>query len=189
MKLLIGMLFVCVGGMLFGQEKLAKDLDGDKKSDSLYFKDNRIVCALSSKKYKKTFSREIETLDGYAFKSTKSGFEFGFHAMRAGYAGQFRYDAKSGKIQLIGMSRYEFGNAANDGSGESSVNLLTGNYIGNWNYYDHTQEKLVKIPSIKTKMTFSKTYLEAFNEGILETFAEKCSTLYYTEKAKMTGRK
>lgn len=189
MKLLIVTLFICTGGLLFGQEKLAKDLDGDKKTDSLYFRENRIVCVLSSKKYKKTFSKEIETLDGYAFKSTKSGFEFGFHAMRAGYAGQFRYDAKSGKIQLIGMSRYEFGNAANDGSGESSVNLLTGDYIGNWNYYDMDQEKLVKMSPIKTKMTFAKTYLEAFNEGILQTFAEKCSALYYKEKSKMTGRK
>lgn len=54
------------------------------------------------------------------------------------------------------MSRYEFGNATNEGSGESSVNLLTEDYIGNWNYFDHLanneEGELAKIPTIKTKM-------------------------------------
>lgn len=30
------------------------------------------------------------------------------------------------------MSRYEFGSASNDGSGSSSINLLTGNYIAKY---------------------------------------------------------
>ncbi len=84
------------------------------------------------------------------------------------------------------MSRYEFGNAANDGSGKSSVNLLTGDYIGNWNYYDETKNKLVKIPTIKTKMYFPKIYLEEFNDET--NYPEKCATLYYKYKKIMLSK-
>lgn len=106
--------------------------------------------------------------------------------MRAGYKNQFRYNKKTKKIQLIGMSRFEFGNAANDGSGESSVNLLTNDYIGNWNVYDHLANnengELIKLPTIKTKMKFGIINLEDFGEETYFNFSEKCSTLYYKEK-------
>lgn len=89
-------------------------------------------------------------------------------------------------MRLIGMDRYEFGNAANDGSGESSVNLLTGDYIGDWNYYDPSANEeageLIKIPTIKTKMLFAKIYLEAFSEETYFGYAERCSELYSQRK-------
>ena len=84
------------------------------------------------------------------------------------------------------MSRYEFGNAVNDGSGESSVNLLTGDYIGNWNYYDHLANneagELVKIPTIKTKMKFKVIHLEDFGEDVYFDYGERCAALYYKQK-------
>lgn len=85
------------------------------------------------------------------------------------------------------MSRYEFGNAVNDGSGESSVNLLTGNYIGDWNYFDHLANnengELIKIPTIKTKMVFRKIYLEDFNDEIPSNFTSECAQLYEKYKS------
>ena len=87
------------------------------------------------------------------------------------------------------MSRYEFGNATNDGSGESSVNLLTGDYIGNWNFYDDLANneggELVKIPTIKTKMYFKTINLQDFGEDVYFDYADRCSKLYYTKKQKM----
>ena len=84
------------------------------------------------------------------------------------------------------MSRYEFGNAANDGSGESSVNLLTSDYIGNWNYYDASANneagELVNIPTIKTKMKFKIITLESFSENTYFDFADKCSSLFQKHK-------
>ena len=80
------------------------------------------------------------------------------------------------------MSRYEFGNAANDGSGESSVNLLTGDYIGNWNYSDQETDILIKIPTIKTKMKFKNINLEDFAEETYFNYAEKCAELYHKHK-------
>lgn len=147
-------------------QKLIKDIDFDGKKDNVYIdvKESVIVCQLSSQNFRKIKSKPISILNddsGIHFK--KDGFEFYNHWMRAGYYNQFRYNKKTKKIQLIGMSRYELGNAAHDGSGESSVNLLTNDYIGNWNFFDylaHNEDgELVNIPTIKTKMKFQETNL------------------------------
>lgn len=173
----------------FGQNKLIKDIDNDGINDTMYVDSikSTIICKLSSNKFKPMSSKPIEILNfSSGVNETKNGFEFFNDWMRAGYKNQFRYNPKTKKIQLIGMSRYEFGNAANDGSGESSVNLLTGDYIGNWNYYDpfanNEEGELIKIPSIKTKMKFEVINLEDFGEEIYFGYAERCAELYYQYK-------
>lgn len=145
--------------LIFGQNKFTKDLDGDTIMDSIYidYDTLKIVCQLSTTNFKKIKSKEIEMLNqSSSIDDAKDGFLFSNHWMRAGYHNQFRYDKNTNRIRLIGMSRYEFGNASNDGSGESSVNLLTRDYIGNWNYYDNDKNELIKIPTIKTKMYLKK---------------------------------
>ena len=183
-------LFFCAN-YSFAQKKLVKDLDFDGLKDTVYFdpETSAIICRLSSAKFKKVKSKSLEaSKDNASIEATKNGFEFHVNWMRAGYANQFRYNKVLKKVQLIGMSRYEFGNATNDGSGESSVNLLTGDYIGNWNYFDHlaNNEKgeLLKIPSIKTKMFLKQTFLEDFSEATFYNYADNCSKLYEQAKAK-----
>ncbi|WP_316818331.1 hypothetical protein [Pedobacter nyackensis] len=171
------------------QHKLVKDIDFDGKNDTVYVDTDEsvIVCQLSSRQYKPLKSQPIEILNQQSgVSSTKNGFEFQNHWMRAGYHNQFRYDKKTKQVQLIGMSRYEFGPANNNGSGESSVNLLTGDYIGNWNFYDNLanneQGKLVKIPTIKTKLWFNRVYLTGFSDKVYFDFSKRCSGLYYKHK-------
>jgi hypothetical protein len=127
-------------------------------------------------------SQEVDIFDGSHIENAKNGFYFNINFMRGGHKNQFRYYNKTKRIQLIGMSRYQFGNAANDGSGESSVNLLTSDYIGDWNYFDHNKTVLIKIPTIKTKMVLGKVYLEDFSEETYFGFAKKCEELYHTRK-------
>jgi hypothetical protein len=149
-------LIICAN-LSFGQNKLVKDIDHDGKNDTIFIdvKKSTIVCKLSILNYESVSSKPIEILnEPSGVIETKNGFAFFNDWMRAGYKNQFRYNSKTKKIQLIGMNRYAFGNAANDGSGESSVNLLTGDYIGNWNYYDMGKDSLIKIPTIRTKMKF-----------------------------------
>ena len=170
------------------QYKLLKDLDSDGIRDTVYLsvEDSTIVCRLSTQNFAKIVSKPIQILNWQSGVSeTKNGFQFFNDWMRAGYRNQFRYNSKTKKIQLIGMSRYEFGNVSNDGSGESSVNLLTGDYIGNWNYSDWENEddKLIKIPTIKTKMYFETINLEDFSEDAYFEYAEKCAELYHKHKS------
>lgn len=161
----------------FAQEKLVKDIDFDGKNDTVYIdqKEFEIICRLSTQSFKKIRSKPIEmSSDNTYIKSTRNGFELRNNWMRSGYAGQFRYEKLEKRIRLIGITEYAFGNAANDGSGEASANLLTGDYIGNWNYFDHLANKengeLVKIPTIKAKMKFKKIYLEEFDEESYFTY-------------------
>jgi len=164
--------------LVFAQGKLVKDIDFDGKNDTVYIdqKALQIVCRLSTQNFKKLRSKEIEmSSDNTYVKATRNGFELRNNWMRAGYACQFRYEKVEKRIRLIGITEYAFGNAANDGSGEASANLLTGDYIGNWHYFDHlaNNEKgeLVKIPAIKVKMKFKKIYLEEFSEESYYTYS------------------
>lgn len=184
-KNIIILTLTIVTNLTFGQNKLVKDLDNDSRNDTVFIdiEKSTIVCKLSILNYKPLSSKPIEILnEPHGIIETKDGFVFANDWMRAGYKNQFRYNSKTKKIQLIGMSRYEFGNAVNDGSGESSVNLLTGDYIGNWNYYDLQKDSLIKIPTIKTKMTFKTIYLEEFHDETYFTYAERCAKLYNKHK-------
>jgi hypothetical protein len=171
------------------QNKLVKDLDQDGILDSVYVEpvQSVILCKLSTQKFKAMTSKVIEIMNETSgVKATKNGFEYYNNWMRAGFYNQFRFNAKAKKIQLIGMSRYEFGNASNDGSGESSVNLLTGKYIGNWNYYDMKNEELVSLPVITVKMSFKPVYLEGFSDEVYFDYGERCVKLFreYQEKSR-----
>lgn len=168
--------------------QVTKDMDLDGIQDSISYDANRgvIICKLSSQNFNAIYSQgELSDEMNAGVQETKSGFEFVNNYMRAGYASQFRYEPKEQKVRLIGMSRYEFGPASNDGSGKSSVNLLTNNYIGEWYHYDMRKEKLVKMPVISTKMYFPTIYLEDYNGNTELDYGEKCSSLYYLEKKKM----
>lgn len=168
--------------------QVKKDIDSDGVIDYVYLDtlDYKIVCKLSTKKFKPIYSKTNLTDDlNSRIRATKNGFEFRVNYMRAGFANQFRYDPKTKNIQLIGMSRYEFGPANNDGSGSSSVNLLTNNYIGDWNYYDMEKEQLIKMSTIKTKMYFPKQYLENYNAEYQSKYEDNCSKLYYKHKRKL----
>ncbi len=161
---------------------LNKDIDFDGKKDKIFIdkKTSRLVCLLSSRNFVRYESQPLESLlEAIDIKPAKNGFYLNVYFMRSGYSNQFRYDKKRKKLRLIGMSRYDLGNAANDGSGEASVNLLTGDYVGNWHYYDHKKEKLIKIPTIKTKMKFNKIYLEDFNDDTYFNFADRDTTFLY----------
>ena len=196
------MMMLGISTFAFAQDKLVKDIDLDGKNDTVYLdqSDYRIVCRLSSQNFRKLKSKPVETSgDNSYIKPKRNGFEISVNWMRAGYACQFRYEKAEKCIRLIGISEYAFGNAANDGSGEASANLLTGDYIGNWNYFDHlaNNEKgeLVKIPTIKTKMKFKKIYLEDFDEESyfsyqtqLEGLVEKHKTAEKNRRAKISNK-
>lgn len=167
-----------------------KDLDHDGVKDSCFYDPNRsvIICKLSTQQFKVMRSKSDLTQEWNAgIQATKNGFEFYENYHRAGFAHQFQYDDQSKKIRLIGMKEYEYGNAVHDGSGESSVNLLTNDFIGEWNYYDLIHDKLIKMPTIRTKMYFPKVTLEKFEGRFQVDYAEKCVELYEKQKAKSIG--
>ena len=185
--------FLAMTNFAKGQNSLIKDLDQDGVKDTVFVDVNtaKIVCLLSTLAYQPISSKPIEILNETAgITATKTGFEFFNDWMRAGYKNQFSYNSKTQKIQLIGMSEYQFGNAANDGSGEGKLNVLTSEYVGNWNYFDLEKQKLIKIPTIHSKITFDTIFLEDFSDETYFIFGQKSSELFEKHKdLKMTGGK
>lgn len=117
-KSVVTLIFLLTQFIVFGQNTLLKDVDNDGIIDTVYVDSTKytIVCKLSTKNYNPISSKPIEILNLMSgVIETKNGFEFFNDWMRAGYKNQFRYNTKTKKIQLIGMSRYEFGNVVNDG--------------------------------------------------------------------------
>ena len=167
--------------------QVLKDLDGDSIKDSVTFNsEGMIICKLSTLNFKPVYSQpNLSDEMNSGVRETKNGFEFFIDYMRAGYAHQFRYEPKEKKIRLIGMSTYNFGPANNDGSGEGSFNLLTNTYIGEWYHYSNSENELIKMPTIKSKMLFPKIYLDNFDGSHLDEFTVKSSALYYQYKKKM----
>ena len=171
--------------LIFAQDShLSADFDGDGIADKVYSQNGTVTYQLSSQKFKKVASDGFEDIGEIFFDNTKNGFKVKLNQMRAGYAYQFRYEKETGKMRLIGMERYEFGPANNDGSGESSVNLLTNTYIGEWNYFDNEKVKLIKIPTIKKKMVFPKTYFDTLKNEF-STYIDKDVSYYLAEKKRL----
>lgn len=182
-RVLIFIFLFIVSQSCFSKEFLLKDLDNDNINDEIIFdkKNAQIICKLSSQNLVPIRSKKLEYLnDVSGIESTKNGFQFYNHSMRSGYYCQFRYDLIEKKIQLIGMSRYNFGGATHDGSGESSVNLLTNKYIGEWSRFDVKKQKLTKLPTIRRSYIIKKVYLTDFSVKQPDDFVSFCDNLRNT---------
>lgn len=184
MKTSILMFLIIISNSFFGQttRKIVKDFDGDNKKDTVRIdSDNNIlICALSTQKYKKVKSKEIQKLNfGNTLLATKKGFEFWNDFDRSGFKCVFEYNFKAQKMQLIQMRRVDDVLVYNYGEkykGSSSVNLITNKYVGN--FYEVQNNKVVKIPTIFTDMIFAKTYLETFSDRLCFEYEAKCLALY-----------
>lgn len=179
-RLLILICFLSISKKCIAKDSLMKDLDNDSIKDEVIFdKENaQIICKLSTQNFIAIRSQKLEDLnDNSGIGLTKNGFQFYNHSMRSGYYCQFRYNPVENKIQLIGMSRYNLGGASQDGSGESSVNLLTNKYIGEWIRFDNKTKKHTKIPTIKKTFTIAKIYLEGFSVKQPDDFVDFCDNL------------
>ncbi|RAJ32153.1 hypothetical protein [Pedobacter cryoconitis] len=164
------------------------DLDKDSIKDIVIFdrKYATLICKLSTQKFKTITSEDFEfERVSSGINATKRGFEFVNNNMRAGYRSEFAYDKTTKKIQLISMKRYELGPANNDGSGESSIDMLINTYQGSWNYYDDQKDKLIKMPLIRQKMVLPITYLSAYNDAVFFKFQDLCVKIFGQHKAEL----
>ncbi|WP_347218735.1 hypothetical protein [Chryseobacterium sp.] len=190
MKKTILFLLIGLSGSVFGQtiREIVKDLDGDSIKDTIRIDSDSktLIGFLSTQKFKKIESGVIWKLNfGNTLESTKKGFEFWNDFDRSGFRCMFEYDPKARKIRLVKMRRiddilsFDYGNQA---KGQSSVNLLTNEYVGN--FYTVTHKKLQKMPTIKAKMTFPVTYLETFSDTLCFEYERQCLALYKAQEKK-----
>lgn len=192
MKVNVFLFLILMSSLGFSQStrQIVKDFDGDKKRDTVYIDsdEDKLYCMLSSNNYKKVASQEIRSLNfGNTLEETPNGFEFWNDYGRSGFINEFQYNKKAKKMQLVLMKRtdydidrYKYGEAVRHGSGKSSVNLITNQYIGN--FYDVYQEKLRKLSTISETMVFPETFIDSFSDAINFDYEKRCLSLY--EEAK-----
>lgn len=175
------------GQVVNENDTLWGDLDDDAIADTaIYDREQAIlICKLSTRKFVPVKSMAlVEPGSDQSHISLKgNSLIYSENWMRAGYSCQFRYEKATGKMRLIGMDRYEFGNASNDGSGKSSVNLLTGNYIGEWNYFSERRMELVALPPMRRKMKIQPSYLQNFDGSQAMKYADQCAQWYGVARA------
>ena len=110
-------LFFIVPTISFAQKEIiSTDFDGDKITDKVYVDENggTVTYELSSQKFKKVSTEDFRDNGEIFLSPSKNGFRIELNRMRSENSYQFRYEKSTGKMQLIGMQRYEFGPANND---------------------------------------------------------------------------
>lgn len=171
-------------------QRIVKDLDSDLKKDTIYIDSDldRFFCLLSTNKYKSVGSKRIQILNfGNMLAPTKNGFQFWNNYGRSEFINEFRYNPKTKKVQLIKITRIDyditytdFGERVRNGSGKSTIDLLTNKYVGN--FYDVHKGKLRKLPTIYAEIIIPGTNIEDFSDALYFDYEKKCIALY--EKCK-----
>lgn len=146
------------------------DLDGDGQID--------IFCAVQSDGQLKLFaslqsgcktimSQDVGDGTCCGSVSAKNGVvRVSSTGMRAFSYYKWRYNKVAGDFQLIGFDTESFGNAANDGSGTSSLNLLTGDYVDAFNSYNQRTQRLKALPKTRKKVRVTKRiFLKDWNDS------------------------
>ena len=184
MKKIILLIFLIIQANFVNSQvtkQLIKDFDRDNKNDTIYIDSDkdRLVCSLSTNNYIKKVSKKIRILNAAnTLIDTKNGFKFWNHYSRSGYFNEFEYNSQLKKMQLIKMVREEYNGATR---GESSINLLTDEYLGNFRYapnYKYAGDNNYEnLGVIKTKIIFPPTFIETFSDSLNYEYEKKCVNL------------
>lgn len=149
-------------------QKVTFDFDGDQMTDVVEIKDGLLVYTLSSQNNKPVQSKGMSFADVHSLSLAKNVVVLHCQFMRGENTFKFRYDSKIKAFKLIGYDNEQYGNATNDGSGSASYNLLTGDYVATWHYYDQKKEDLKTYPVINKKMSIKVYLLKDFGEEMID---------------------
>ena len=150
---LIGLLTLLSHHAYATEQSISKDLDGDGKPDHIWLQDDDFHIKLSSQK--QVIIQYNPCDEPPNLRTARVGFIVSCNAMRHGRSYHYAYNRSNNQMQVIGYDFWAAGTAANEGAGEDSVNLKTGDYIGKWRLRNNPTEKLrdytiqTRLPNIQ----------------------------------------
>ena len=154
--------------------ELTYDFDGDGRKDvfaaveSAGGDDPRLMAKIGKRTL---YSKPLSMCCG-SISQKKGVIDVNSKGMRGFTYYKFRWDPRVKDFRLIGYATESLGNAANDGSGKSSLNLLTGDYEAAFNSWNEKREQLVALPKVRRKIAVGKRiYLQQFDDTIDEWLA------------------
>lgn len=134
---------------IYAETRINKDLDADGKPDRVWLQDDVLHIKLSSQN--KVIAEHNVCDEPPRLKNARVGFIISCDAMRHGSSFHYAYNPTNSKMQVIGYDFWALGNAANDGAGQDSLNLKTGDYVAQWRLRDTKTGKL-RDHHIKTRL-------------------------------------
>ncbi len=173
--------------LAYGQMRVIKDLDNDGRQDTVTYTPGSgvVICRLSTKNQPVKGDFILPPNGKERITETSNGLGITVNGMRWGYAARYRYEPTTKKMRLIGMRKYNFGPASGDGSGHCSVNLLTDDFIGKWNYFDIKSDSLYQLPAVKSELYLPKIYLSTSEVRAFGKFMDKADALRSFARLKM----
>jgi len=161
--------FHLAGDAMAGSDSVIHDFDGDHTPDAFCAARKeaeeglRLLAILQSGK-RVRYSLPLSSCCG-SIEQNKGVVRVSSTGMRGFSYYQFRWDSTAGDFRLIGYQTESFGNAANDGSGKSSLNLITGDFEAAFNSFDQRRQKLLPLPVVKRRISVNrKFYLQHFGD-------------------------
>jgi len=139
---------------------LTEDIDGDSILDSLYydFEKESIRILLSGRNFD-TLSIDFTPLDRCKLYLEKDVLTVQETYMRAFEIYSYCFDNKANDFRMTHFFNEAYGGATNNGSGTVAVDLLTGDILAEWYYYDCEIDSLLPIPQIEVNIPIHPAYL------------------------------
>lgn len=149
----------------YKQEISLGDIDDDNITDTLYYHapDSVIVFLLSSNGFQPLLQEYyMDSMDPEHtyFSAFNGGFMITTNHMRASDIYSYSYEPDSKRFRLSGYFHENFGNALNDGSGTMFLDLITGEFTGDWSYYDLESDSLISLPTAAVHVDNPAIYLD-----------------------------
>ncbi len=180
-------LFLSMSLLTFAKQSIVKDLDGDGKFDkvSINFETNKIEFLLSDTEYKKQSSLAFNELDrNTKIEKTKKGFKIINKIGDVLFTSYFRYNRQTKKIELSAIKRSIVSDDYSKENGESTFITATKEFIAKWNSLDKSSNKVIALPTLKTKIDLDVISLNDFNDAFLNKFNQQSLTFYKAEISK-----
>ena len=180
-------LFFSINSIIFAKDVIVKDFDGDGKFDKIMIdhETKKIVFLLSSLDYKKQTSLAFSELPKSAIlEETKNGFKFENKIDNIVFTTYFRYNRQTKTIDLTALKRKIVSDDYSIENGESSFITATQEFIGKWLSLDKNSNKVIPLPTLKTKLDLQPILLNDFNDDYLKKFDQQSIAFYKAEISK-----
>ncbi len=177
-------LFLSFSFSTLAKETIVKDFDGDGKFDKITINHSTktIDYLLSTLDYKKQSSQVFKNLSADAsLEEIKNGFRFENKIDNILYTSFFKYNKKENNLLLVALKRKNTSENYSSENGESSFDTVSKEFIGKWNSLDKSTNKIVALPTLKTKAQLNSVYLNDFNDTYLNKFEEQTLVFYNAE--------
>ncbi|WP_413533522.1 hypothetical protein [Empedobacter brevis] len=173
--------------LTFAKQSIVRDLDGDGKFDkvSINFETKKIEFLLSDNSYKKQTSLAFNELDRHAtIEETKKGFKIINKIGDVLFTSYFKYNRQTKRIELSMIKRSIVSEDHSKENGESTFISATKEFIAKWTSLDKLSNKVIALPTLKTKIDLDVISLNNFNDTFLNEFNQQSLAFYKAEISK-----